>query len=65
MCLVKILLGKTMWDKKLMMEKEYIILQYVITCLIKNLARKTQWDTTMTKGKRVQNVFVEQVVSIT
>ena len=54
-----------MWDKKLMMEKEYIILQYVITCLIKNLARKTQWDTTMTKGKRVQNVFVEQVVSIT
>src|ERR1044072_5950365 len=38
MCLVKTLLGKTLWDKNLVKEKEYNILESIIIhCLIKNL----------------------------
>jgi len=58
MCLVEILLEKTLWDKNLVKEKEFIILQYVIIRFIKNLVKKIKWDKTMTKEKRVQNIFI-------
>ena len=61
MCLVKTLLGKTLWEKILVKEKEYTYLLirtiHTICCLIKNLARKTQWEKTSIKGKRVQRVL--------
>ena len=58
MCLVKTLLGKTLWEKILVKEKEYTyLLIRTICCLIKNLARKTQWKKTSVKGKRVQRVL--------
>ena len=58
MCLVKTLLGKTLWEKILVKEKEYTyLLIRTICCLIKNLARKTQWEKTSVKGKRVQRVL--------
>ena len=58
MCLVKTLLGKTLWEKILVKEKEYTyLLIRTICCLIKNLARKTQWEKTLVKGKRVQRVL--------
>lgn len=58
MCLIKTLLGKVLWDKSLVKEKEYISLPYAITCFIKNLVKKIQWDKTMAKGKKVQNIFI-------
>ena len=33
MCLVKTLLGKTIWDKNLVKEKEYIILYNIVLCI--------------------------------
>ena len=61
MCLVKTLLGKTLWEKILVKEKEYTYLLIrtirTICCLIKNLARKIQWEKTSIKGKRVQRVL--------
>ena len=51
MCLVKTLLGQISWDKNLVKEKEYIILQYVISCLIINLAKKIQWGQKMVLNK--------------
>ena len=58
MCLVKTLLGKTLWEKILVKEKKYTcLLIRTICCLIKNLARKTQWKKTSVKGKRVQCVL--------
>lgn len=57
MCLIKILLGKILWDKKLVKKKEYIIFQYVIICLIKNFVSKTQLDKTVAKEKRVHNIL--------
>ena len=58
MCLVKTLLGKTLWEKILVKEKEYTyLLIHTICCLIKNLARKIQWEKTSIKGKRVQRVL--------
>ena len=58
MCLVKILLGKTLLENILLKEKEYTyLLIRTICCLIKNLARKTQWEKTSVKGKRVQRVL--------
>ena len=59
MCLVKTLLGKTLWEKILVKEKEYTyFLIRTICCLIKNLASKTQWEKTSVKGKRVQCVLL-------
>ena len=58
MCLVKTLLGKTLWEKILVKEKEYTyLLIRTICCLIKNLSRKIQWEKTSVKGKRVQRVL--------
>ena len=53
MCLVKTLLGKTLWKKILVKEKEYTyLLIHTICCLIKNLARKTQWEKNPGQGKK-------------
>ena len=53
MCLVKTLLGKTLWEKILVKEKEYTyLLIRTICCLIKNLARKTQWEKNLGQGKK-------------
>ena len=41
MCLIKTLLGKILWEKILVKEKEYTyLLVHIICYLIKNLARK-------------------------
>ena len=53
MCLVKTLLGKTLWEKILVKEKEYTyLLIRTICCLIKNLARKTQREKNLGQGKK-------------
>ena len=53
MCLVKTLLGKTLWEKILVKEKEYTyFLIRTICCLIKNLVRKTQWEENLDQGKK-------------
>ena len=57
-CLVKTLLGKTLWEKTLVKEKEYNILLDYYNYLVKNLASKTQWDKTWTKEKRVQYIHI-------
>ena len=58
MCLVKTLLGKILWEKILVKEKEYTyLLIHIICCLIKNLAKKIQWDKTSVKKKRVIHVL--------
>ena len=58
-CLIKTLLGKTLWEKKtLVKEKEYNILLNFYNCLIKNLASKIQWDKTWTKEKRVHYIHI-------
>ena len=40
-CLIKTLLGKTLWEKTLVKEKEYNILLDYYNCLVKNFASKT------------------------
>ena len=53
MCLVKTLLGKTLWEKILVKEKEYTyLLIRTICCLIKNLARKNPVGKNLGQGKK-------------
>ena len=49
MCLVKTLLAKTLWEKSIVKEKEYIIVitlkyAYWTTASLKTLLRKIQWE---------------------
>ena len=57
-CLVKTLLGKTLWEKTLVKEKEYNIFLDYCNCIVKNFANKTHWDKTWTKEKRVQYIHI-------
>ena len=60
MSLVKTLLGKTMWDKNLVKEKEYNIQNLSLNIAsLKTLQRKTQWEKNLVKEKRVQCNLVD------
>ena len=53
MCLVKTLLGKILWEKILVKEKEYTyLLIRNICCLIKNLAGKNPVKKSLGQGKK-------------
>ena len=51
-CLIKTLLGKSLWEKTLVKEKEYNILLDYYNCLVKNFASKTHQDKNWTKEKK-------------
>ena len=57
-CLIKILLGKTLWEKNPSEGKKVQYLLDYYNCLVKNLASKTQWDKTWTKEKIVQYIHI-------